>query len=111
MQEGDYRRLIQELFDRVEKALDRAEVDPDVLEVDQSQGALTLRFGSGARCILSAQPSVRQLWMAVAARGEAFHFVFDPAQGKWLDDKGRGIDPLTYLASYIQEAVGITVSF
>jgi len=111
MNEVEYRQRIQQLYDRIDTALDQAGVDPDVLESEQSQGSMTLRFGDGTRCILSAQPSVRQLWMAVAAKGMAFHFDFDPSTGLWKDDKGKGIEPLAYLTTYIRDAAGIEVRF
>lgn len=111
MNEGDYRKQIQNVFDAIIRVVDAADVDPDVLECEQSQGSFTLRFASGSRCILSAQPSVRQLWMAVAAKGVAFHFDFNSATGLWADDKGLGIEPLAFLESYIAEATGLKLKF
>jgi CyaY protein len=75
---------------------------------DQQQGALSIVFADGSRCILSAQPSVRQLWMAVASRGIAFHFNHDGAA--WIDDKGRGIEALSYLKTFVKEQSGVILS-
>ncbi|MCM2323467.1 MAG: iron donor protein CyaY [Oligoflexia bacterium] len=107
MSEAEYRARIQEAFDRIERPL--RDVDPDVLEAEQSQGALTLTFADRTRCILSAQPSVRQLWLALAAQGTAYHFNFDGVQGRWIDDKGRGIELLSFLAGVIREKTGLSV--
>lgn len=107
--EQDYRKLIQSILAKIEAAFEA--VDPDVVECEQQFGALTLKLASGARCILSAQPSVRQLWMAVASRGIAHHFSYDEARGQWLDDKGKGIEVLAYLRGYLKEEAGLEVAF
>jgi iron donor protein CyaY len=104
MQETEYRKLIQDAFDRIEMAFDA--VDPDIAECEQSLGALTIKFSDGSRCVLSSQPSVRQLWMAVASRGLAFHFNYDSASQEWIDDKGRNIELISYLKSYLKETTG-----
>jgi CyaY protein len=105
MSEKQFRERLGELFGRIEKAFDS--VDPDQVECTVSQGALTLLFADGTKCILSGQPSVRQLWMAVAAQGVAFHFNFEEESGTWMDDKGRGIEATAYLAQYVREKAGL----
>ncbi len=57
--EVEFRKQQHAAVARIEKALDA--VDPDVIEVEQSSGVLTLKLSRGAKIILSAQPSVRQL--------------------------------------------------
>jgi iron donor protein CyaY len=102
--EADYRRKIQETLDRIERAFE--EVDPDLAECEQAHGAMTIRFADGSRCILSAQPSVRQLWLALAARGTAYHFDYDHERQEWRDDKGRDIELRSFLKSYLREQTG-----
>lgn len=109
LQETEYRKKLEDTLGRVESAFE--DVDPDVAECEEQLGALTIRFADGARCILSAQPSVRQLWLAVAARGVAFHFNYDPESDQWVDDKGRGIELLAYLKDYIKEQTGLELEF
>jgi CyaY protein len=109
MPEPEYRALIQAAFDQVLKALDDA--DPDVVEAELSQGTLNLRLADGARWILSGQPPVRQLWLAVASKGRAFHFDYDRATGQWRDDKGEGIELFSYLAGLLREVTGLSVKF
>jgi CyaY protein len=106
--EADYRKKIQETLDRIEAAFEG--VDPDLAECEQSHGALTIQFADGSRCILSAQPSVRQLWLALASQGRAYHFNFDPAKGQWIDDKGQGIELLSFLRGYLRDSVGLDLS-
>ncbi len=100
---------MKETLDRVERAFD--EVDPDVAECTVQFGALTIQFATGARCILSSQPSVAQLWMAIAARGVAYHFDFDPVKGQWFDDKGEGIEALSFLEKFLMESVKLEIRF
>jgi CyaY protein len=85
MTEADFRKTMQVTLDRVEKAF--ADVDPDVAECEQALGSMTITFADRSRCILSAQPSVRQLWLALAARGTAYHFNWNGTQ--WVDDTGE----------------------
>ncbi|HUJ73751.1 MAG TPA: iron donor protein CyaY, partial [bacterium] len=99
--------LVQSVYDRVLKAMDR--VDPDVAEAELSQGTLSINLAGGSRWILSAQPPVRQLWLAVASRGRAFHFDYDAASQTWQDDKGEGLELLTYLERLLAEEAGLSV--
>ena len=105
MDEKAYRALIQQLFDRIQLAFD--DVDPDVAECEVQFGALTIRLASGARCILSAQPSVRQLWMALASRGIAHHFNWDAGASRWIDDKGQGLEVVAFLKEYLKADAGL----
>ena len=106
--EAEYRREVQGLFDAIEKAF--AEVDPDVAECENSMGALTITRSDGSRLILSMQPSVRQIWLALAAKGTAYHFNFDSTRSQWLDDKGRGVELVAFLKSYFRESAGIELA-
>ena len=101
MTEAEFRKKIHDTLARVEKAFE--EVDPDVAECEQSQGSLTITFTDQSRCILSAQPSVRQLWLALASRGTAYHFNWDEKESNWKDDKGLGIELFKFLTGYLNE--------
>ena len=103
--EADYRKTIQQSFDRIQDAFDG--VDPDVAECEQQLGALSILFADGTKCILSAQPSVRQLWLAIASKGTAFHFNYDAPSNRWIDDKGRGVELHTCLKKHIHETTGL----
>ena len=107
--ETEFRKRIQDTFDVVERAF--ADVDPDVAECEQALGAMTITFSDKSRCILSTQPSVRQLWLALAAKGTAYHFNFDPRSGRWLDDKGKGVELLSFLEHALREATGLSFAF
>ena len=104
MTEADFRRTLQTTLDRIERAFEG--VDPDLAECDQSLGSMTITLADRTRCILSAQPSVRQLWLALASRGTAYHFNWDEAGAQWRDDKGKGIELETFLAQFLRETTG-----
>lgn len=102
---------IERKFSRFFGTIDRVfeNIDPDIAECEQSQGALTIQFADRSRCILSAQPSVRQLWVALASRGTAYHFDFDTTTQTWLDDKGRGIELIQFLEGFVKEQTGLSI--
>lgn len=107
--EQQFRHLAEEVYRRVEGAFD--DVDPDDVECEVAQGALTLTLAGGARWVLSQQPPVRQLWLAVASQGRAYHFDYDAASGQWLDDKGEGLELLSCLQNLLEEVAGVQVQF
>ncbi|MGK5089518.1 iron donor protein CyaY [Bdellovibrionota bacterium FG-2] len=105
MEEAEFRKRVQEIFDFIEGQFEA--IDPDVAECTQAQGSLTITFGAGTRCILSTQPSLRQIWLALASKGLAFHFNFEPITRKWLDDKGRPIELINCVSEHVKETCGI----
>lgn len=104
MEEKEYRRLVDETFRTIERAFD--EIDPDLAEFELSQGAVTIRFANGTKCILSTQPSVRQIWLAAAAKGIAYHFNYEAATTRWTDDKGKGVELKSYVKDLVREFAG-----
>lgn len=88
-----------------------ADTDPDVAECDIAHGALTIVFADCSKCILSAQPSVRQLWLALAALGTAYHFNYDEKLGQWIDDKGKGIELMAFMRKFLKEKIGADLKF
>jgi CyaY protein len=86
--EKTYRQLLDQTFARIDAAFE--DVDPDLAEVALALGTLTITYPGNVRMMLTPQPSPRQLW--VAFRDRAWHFDHDEASGRWLDDRGRGID-------------------
>jgi CyaY protein len=104
IEEKLYRQLVDETFHRIDNAFE--EVDPDLAESTSSQGTLTILYGGKLRFILSPQTPVRQIWAAFKDR--AWHFDRD-AEGKWIDDRGRGIELYQLVEDITREAVGQTV--
>ena len=107
--ETEFRKNLDDVFKRIEHPFDA--VDPDVAECETSMGSMTITLADGSRCILSTQPSVKQLWLAVAAKGTAYHFNYDSGHAVWMDDKGRGIELISFLETYLKDATGLEIKF
>jgi CyaY protein len=106
MEEKQYRKLVDEVFATVDAAF--ADVDPDLAEATLSQGTLTILYQSKLRFILSPQTPVRQIWAAF--RDQAWHFDLDPGTGRWLDDRGRGIELYRLVEDVTRETVNQVVA-
>jgi len=106
MDEKAYRHLLDETLARIDRAFDDA--DPDLAESNLSQGALTIVFRGKTRLILSPQPSPRQLWLAF--RDRAWHFNWDAATARWMDDRGEGLEALALVRDLTEQASGIVVN-
>lgn len=106
--EKDFRLKVNDFFKAVERALDQ--VDPDLIEFELSQGSVTLTFQDRSKCILSVQPSVRQIWMAVAMKGIAYHFNYAETDGRWRDDKTGNVELLSFLEKLLSEQAGVAVA-
>ncbi|MGE0615937.1 MAG: iron donor protein CyaY [Bacteriovoracia bacterium] len=109
LSEAEYRQLIQKAFARVEAAFEN--VDPDAAECEPGLGTLAIVFGGKSKLILSTQPSLRQLWVAFAAKGIAHHFNHDIVTGQWIDDKGKGIELYAFLRETVREMARLEISF
>ena len=102
MEDKIYRREINEVFQGIVRAFDS--VDPDVAEAELSQGTLTILIG-GKKTILSPQPPLKQIWLAVASEGIAVHFARDES-GHWMDDKGKGLELYAFTESVLKKLTG-----
>ena len=105
--EAEFRKVVQETLDRIEKGF--SNVDPDVAECEQALGAMTITLSDRSRCILSTQPSVRQLWLALASKGTAYHFNYDRQKQVWIDDKGKGIELISFLQDFFKQTVDLNL--
>jgi CyaY protein len=93
MDEPEYQHLADAAFKRIEDAL--KDVDADDVDLERAGDVLTLTFKNGIRCVINTQRPTRQVWLAANAR--AWHFSFDPATKRWVDDKGQKADDGTPL--------------
>ncbi len=109
MNEIEYRTKVQDSMAILDRAL--ASVDPDIAECDIAHGSMTITFADRTRCIMSAQPSVQQILLALAALGTAYHFNYDEKRGQWVDDKGKGIELMSYMRSFLKEKTGLNLTF
>jgi len=100
---ADYARIMEDLEDAL------AEVDPDLVEVTSTGDVVNLMLPNGIRCVLNTQRPVHQVWMAV--KDQAWHFSWDAAAGRWIDDRGRGIELMAKLHEIVQQFAGLDVAF
>jgi len=104
--ESAYRQRVDQALVRLDKSFEH--VDPDLAESDFSQGTLVIIFRQTHRLILSPQTPMRQIWMAF--RDRAWHFSLDAASGRWLDDRGQGIELFALVADLAREHAGVALA-
>jgi CyaY protein len=107
MDEATYEKLVGAAFRAIGDAFE--DVDPELVDFDSAGDVVTLTMRGGKKCVVNTQRPARQIWLAANAR--AWHFSWDEAQRRWLDDKGRGEDLYGTLARIIKEGAGIEVAF
>jgi CyaY protein len=106
MNEGAYRQGVDALLARLDAAFE--DVDPDLAESEYAQGTLVVTFRQGPKLIVSPQAPLRQIWAAF--RDRAWHFDFDEAGGRWLDDKGQGVELVALVARLARDEAGVEIT-
>lgn len=102
-----YATAIAQLFKRVVKAIDAA--DPDVVECDATGDMVTITATkTGEKVVVNTQRAVQQLW--VAGKGVGVHFSLGD-DGRWLDDKQKGLEALSWIAECVAAATGQRLTF
>ena len=102
MDDVAYSQAVAQIFKRLVKACDA--VDPDRLEADATGDMVTITASkSGEKVIVNTQRAVQQVW--VAGKGEGVHFSL-AADGRWLDDKGKGLELLAWVSECVEAATG-----
>jgi CyaY protein len=107
MQESTYLALAEDAFRAIGDALDA--VDPDLVDCESTGDVVTLTFSGGRKCVVNTQRPTRQIWLAANAR--AWHFSWDEASRRWLDDKGSGDDLFAILSRVIHDGTGGKAKF
>jgi CyaY protein len=106
MTEGAYRQRVDALLARLDAAFE--DVDPDLAESEYAQGTLVVTFRQGQKLIVSPQAPLRQIWAAF--RDRAWHFSFEEAGGRWLDDKGQGVELVALVARLARDQAGVELT-
>jgi len=104
MDETDFERVAHDELQHLEGAL--ADIDPDDVEINSSDGVLRLDLRDGTRIVINSHRAARQIWMAAIA--SAWHF--DPAgEGVWRAAKtGEELRPT--LSRLVRERIGLELS-
>lgn len=105
MDESTFEKLAGDAFEAIGDAFE--DVDPDMVDCEVAGDVVTLTMRGGGKCIVNTQRPTRQLWLAASAR--AWHFSWDEATRRWMDDKGRGEELFSTLASIVKQATGADV--
>jgi CyaY protein len=107
MDESRYQKLADVALRAIEDLL--KDVDAEVVDYERAGDVLTLTFATGKKAVINTQRPTRQIWVAANAR--AWHFGFEePAGaggGRWVDDKGQGVELLAQIAAIVKESAGI----
>ncbi|HXX29341.1 MAG TPA: iron donor protein CyaY [Myxococcaceae bacterium] len=106
MDEARYNQLVAAAFQRLLLALDR--VDPDLLDADSTGEMVTITSASGQKVVVNTQRAARQIW--VAGKGLGVHFSYQD-DGRWLDDKGKGLELFAFVADAVEAAAGVRLEF
>ena len=106
MDPAGYAASISSFFKRLVGAVDAA--DPDVVECDATGDMVTITAPkSGAKVIVNTQRAVWQIW--VAGKGEGVHFS-RADDGRWMDDKGKGLELGAWVVECVRDASGVTIT-
>jgi CyaY protein len=106
MDESRYQKLADEALGTIERLLD--DVDAEIVDVERAGDVVTLTFASKKKCVVNTQRPTRQIWLAASAR--AWHFSFDEATGKWMDDKGQGVELFAQVAAVVKEHANVDLA-
>jgi CyaY protein len=97
--ESTYNGLVAAAFKRLLTGLDK--LDPDLVDVTATADMLTVTdVKSGEKVVVNTQRAVWQIW--VAGKSQGIHFSH-AADGRWVDDKGKGLE----LFAWVAECVGV----
>lgn len=101
MDRQEFLRRADACLERIEAALQ--DVDPDELDYASSDGVITLEFADKKRYVLNRQTAANQMWFAAGAR--AWHFAWDAAGERWVDDK-EGRELFALVADEVAKKLG-----
>lgn len=106
MESSAYSASVASFFKRLVSAVDA--VDPDLIECDATGDMVTITAAkSGTKVIVNTQRAVSQIW--VAGKSSGVHFSLG-ADGKWMDDKGKGLELGPWVAECVRDASGVIIS-
>jgi len=107
MDESRYQKLADVALRAIEDLL--KDVDAEVVDIERAGDVLTLTFADKKKAVVNTQRPTRQIWLAANAR--AWHFDYHEADGttpgRWMDDKGQGVELLAQIAAVVKEVAGL----
>ncbi|MDX2012099.1 MAG: iron donor protein CyaY [Myxococcaceae bacterium] len=107
MEDAAYSAAVAQVFKKLVAAIDEA--DPDLVECDATGDMVTITAAkTGEKVVVNTQRAVRQIW--VAGKGVGVHFSLG-ADGRWLDDKQKGLELLGWIDECVSAASGVRLSW
>ena len=106
LEEPRYLHLVDDAFKKIQDAFE--DVDPDDADAYAAGDVLSITFRDGSKCVVNTQRPTRQIWLA--ARSRAWHFAYDAATNRWLDDRGRGDELFATLRAVVRESSGVDLA-
>lgn len=110
MDESRYQKLADVALAAIEDLL--KDVDAEVVDIERAGDVLTLTFATKKKAVVNTQRPTRQIWLAANAR--AWHFDYQEPEGttpgRWLDDKGQGVELVAQVAAIVKETAGIDLA-
>lgn len=104
--DATYSAAVSAFFKKLIAAVDAA--DPDLVECDSTGDMITITAPkSGAKVIVNTQRAVSQIW--VAGKGVGVHFSRE-ADGRWMDDKAKGLELAAWVSECVKDASGVQLS-
>ena len=107
MDDTAYNALVSTAFKRLLKGIDTT--DPDLVEADSTGDMIVVTSAkSGEKVVINTQRAVWQIWVAGKSTGVHFNHAAD---GRWLDDKGKGLELFSWVSDCIDAATGQRIAF
>ena len=106
MENIEYLKRVEELFQKVEYKLDEYEDD---IDYDRTPDKLMLKFeNSGKKIVMNTQRAIKEVWLAGNSRGWHFQYLSD--QGIWFA-RAEKEEFYNCLASLLSDNLERPVSF
>jgi CyaY protein len=83
-------------------------VEPEDADVEASGDVVRIDLRGGQRIVLNTQRPTRQLWLAGGQR--AWHFSYEAATQRWLDDKGHRDELFTVITQLVKDGAGVEIN-
>jgi CyaY protein len=99
MAQDNLRQLIDTTLENIERAVE--DLDMDQIDLETSDGILTIEFDDGIKFILSRQSATNQIWLAEPQNG----WRFDHDNGKWISPKNP-LDLISFLEKLMTNKLG-----
>lgn len=105
MNDSEFHRLADSLWQTIEERLDNWDGDSDI-DCEINGGVLSLSFENGSKIIINRQEPLHQVWLATKSGG--YHFSFQ--DGEWTCERSGELFWATLTQACTQQA-GEPVSF